>query len=68
MYIPRAERQEWDTIGLLGKLIVIDDGTCSVGDYCDARVNGIATHSDTKTKFLVMKRLDATHIKVLVQS
>ncbi len=64
-YIPRSERQEWDVVGLLGKLILIDDGTCSVGDYCTATSGGIATKSQDNNGFLVLERLDDSHIKIL---
>jgi hypothetical protein len=30
-YIPRSERAEWDVVGMLGKLIVRDDGSCIPG-------------------------------------
>lgn len=61
-YIPRSQRPEWDIIGLLGQLIVIDDGTCRVGSRCDCNDQGIATAG---SKYRVIKRLDDTHIVVL---
>lgn len=61
-YIPRSERTEWDIVGLMGKLIVIDDGTCIVDGYCSSTENGIATNGED---FLVLERLDDTHIKIL---
>ena len=61
-YIPRSQRPEWDIIGLLGQLIVIDDGTCQVGGRCDCNDQGIATAGD---KYDVIKRLDDTHIVLL---
>lgn len=33
-YIPRKDRKEWSTVGVLGKLIVYDDGTLKPGDIC----------------------------------
>lgn len=65
-YIPRSERPEWDAVGMLGKLVVVDDGTCEVNGYCSASKNGIATSSEIKTRFRVMERLDEDHIRVLV--
>ena len=64
-YIPRSERPEWDPVGLMGKLICIDDGTCEVNGYCYPSENGIGTKSDHGYK--VMKRIDDTHIQVLVR-
>ena len=65
-YVSRTERPEWAAIGLLGKLIMIDDGTSEVNGYVKPTIGGIATKSDTKTKFRVMKRIDSTHIRILV--
>lgn len=61
-YIPRSQRPEWDIIGLLGQLIVIDDGTCQVGGRCSCNDQGIATAGD---KYDVIKRLDDTHVVLL---
>ena len=64
-YKAREDRSEWSAIGMLGKLIVIDDGTCEVNGYCKVADNGIATKSDDKSGYRVMARLDDTHIKIL---
>ena len=64
-YINREDRQEWDAIGMLGKIIVVDDGTCEVNNYCKVADNGIATKSDNTSGYRVMKRLDDTHIQIL---
>ncbi len=64
-YISREDRKEWTSIGLMGKLVVIDDGTCEVNGYCKAGVNGIATKADDG--YRVMARIDDTHIRVLVR-
>lgn len=61
-YIPRSQRPEWDIIGLLGQLIVIDDSTCQVGGRCSCNDQGIATAGD---KYDVIKRLDDTHVVLL---
>ena len=61
-YIPRSKRSEWDVVGLLGQLIVIDDGTCEVGSQCSCNDQGIATSGD---KYDVIKRLDENHIVIL---
>ena len=64
VYIPRSERKEWAAIGMMGQLIVIDDGTCEVNGYCRPANEGIAT-SDPDGPYRVMGRLDSTHIRVL---
>ena len=64
-YIPREKRQEWATVGLMGKLIVRDDGTCVVNGYCKPNDDGIATRSDTG--YRVIARLDENVIKILIK-
>lgn len=66
-YVPRSERQEWSAVGMMGKLIVIDDGTCSPNDYCVPTIGGIATKSDGRAGYRVLSRIDDTHIKVLIK-
>lgn len=65
-YIPRTQRPEWGTVGMLGKLVALDDGTCQVNGYCTSGEGGIATASKTRTHYRVMARLDDTHVKVMV--
>lgn len=64
-YIMRENRKEWGIVGLLGQIVMIDDGTCVVGGRVKPTTNGIGTASDVG--YRVMKRIDATHIKVLVK-
>lgn len=64
-YIMRENRKEWGTVGLLGQIVVIDDGTCTVGGYVKPSANGVGTASDNG--YRVMKRIDENHIKVLVK-
>ncbi len=65
-YIPRSERPEWDAVGIMGKLVAIDDGSCEENGWCKVGQCGIATKSEQKTRFRVMKRLDQNHIKLLI--
>lgn len=65
-YKPRSSRPEWDYVGLMGKLVMLDDGTAEVNGYVKPSDEGIATKSETRTKFRVMRRLDENHIKILV--
>ena len=64
-YVSREFRQEWDAVGMLGQVVVVDDGTCQVNRYCTPSVNGIGTAGDKG--YRVMERLDDTHIRVLVR-
>ena len=65
-YIPRTERPEWDAVGLLGKLVAVDDGSCQVNGWCKVGEGGIAVHSEQRTPYRVMARLDDTHIRILL--
>lgn len=65
-YIPRNERPEWAAIGLLGKLVCLDDGTAKVNDYVKPNENAIATVSETQTKYRVMRRIDGSHIQIMI--
>lgn len=56
-YTRRADRPEWDIVGLMGKLHVNDDGTCTVGGYAACGDNGVATASAEKTNMRVMRRI-----------
>ena len=64
-YISREDRPEWAPVGMMGKLVVVDDGTCEVNGFCSAGQDGIATKADNG--YRVMKRIDETHILVLVR-
>lgn len=62
-YIPRSERQEWDTVGMLGQIPVRDDGTCEPNGFCTVTDEGIATQSSTG--YRVMKRLSDNSILIV---
>ena len=64
-YISREDRKEWSPVGMIGKLVVVDDDTCEVNGFCSAGQDGIATKADNG--YRVMKRIDETHILVLVR-
>lgn len=64
-YIPRGARKEYDKVGLLGQLVVQDDGTCKINGYCTANVNGVATKSGSG--YRVIKRINETHIKIILK-
>lgn len=65
-YIARDKRKEWVAVGLLGKLICIDNGTAEINGYVKPNENSIATYSEAKTKYRVMKRIDETHIQIMI--
>ena len=44
-YIPRCKRCEWVVVGLMGQILVRDDGTCKASSYCKPNDEGIATTS-----------------------
>jgi len=63
VYVPRSRRPEWITIGLLGKLLLRDDGTCKAGGYCQPGTGGAARAADTG--YRVLKRLLPDQILIL---
>lgn len=65
-YVPRSERQEWDAVGLVGKIVCLDDGTAKVNDFVKVTNTAIATKASEKTRFRVMKRIDNTHIQIMI--
>lgn len=64
-YNPRHSRPEWTAVGFVGKLVVVDDGTCIAGGRCASGANGIGTASASGWK--VLSRIDDNHVKVLVK-
>lgn len=65
-YKPRSQRPEWDYVGLVGKLVMLDDGTAKPNDYVRSSEDGIATRSETRTRYKVMKRIDEDHIRISI--
>ncbi|MCM3197165.1 peptidase G2 autoproteolytic cleavage domain-containing protein [Priestia megaterium] len=63
-YIPRIERPEWVAVGLLGQVLVRDDGTCEEQGYCLPNDKGVATKS--KKGYLVLKRTGLNQVLVLI--
>ena len=62
-YVPRLKRPEWSTVGVLGKLVVYDDGTLQPGDLCRAGTGGKAVKS-ISSGYPVLKRISED--KVLI--
>ena len=65
-YIPRSDRPEWDAVGMLGKLVAVDDGTCVPNGWATVGEGGAATNSEERTKYRVMARLDDRHVRILI--
>lgn len=65
-YIPREQRPEWAAVGLVGRLIVTDDGSCKPNGYVSAR-NGIGTASLSPTNIRVLRRIDEIHVEVFIK-
>lgn len=63
-YIPRDQRPEWSPLGLVGRLIIVDNGSCKPNGYVSAR-NGIGTASLSPTNIRVLRRVDDKHVEVL---
>ena len=62
-YIPRENRKEWDAVGLLGKLLVEQDGTLIEGGYCKPITNGIATTAESG--YYVMEIINESQALIL---
>lgn len=62
-YIQRADRPEWDAVGMLGVLAVRDDGTCEVNGYCGVTDGGIATKAETG--YRVIERVNDHIVKIV---
>lgn len=66
VYISRDKRKEWCKVGIVGQVIVRQDGTLESGSYVNC-VNGIATKSTEKTSYRVVKVIDDTVAIILVK-
>lgn len=65
-YIPRAERKEWDYVGMVGVIPVRDDGTCIPGSFCKCGQYGIATLAENREvdTFYVIERISDNVVSV----
>ncbi|MNB96349.1 Hep-Hag [compost metagenome] len=64
-YVERIIRPEWDAIGMMGKLLVRDDGTCEINGFCSSNNNGIATNSTEG--YRVIKRISENIVQILIK-
>lgn len=56
-YVPRTERPEWAAVGMLGKLVAVEDGSCRVNGWATVGEGGEATASEARTRFRVMEKM-----------
>lgn len=64
-YVERRDRQEWDTVGMLGVLAVREDGTCQVNGFCQAAEGGIATAAERYIPGQTYRVIDRVSDKVV---
>lgn len=70
-YVKRTNRAEWVKVNLIGKCIVVDDGTCTPGGYCRPYVGndkaywGHAVESRDIDDYYVLQRLTDTTILIV---
>lgn len=67
-YIERKDRQEWDYVGMLGVLAVLDDGTCQVNGFAQVAQDGTATAAEgyiPGMTYRVIERVAENIVKVV---
>ena len=65
IYIPRSKRPEWSPIGLVGKLVITDNGKCKVGEYVSA-MEGRGVPCNKRTNARVIRRVDERHVEITI--
>lgn len=72
-YVPRANRNEWVRVNLLGKAVVRDNGKCVAGEYCTPYIGkikekqgtAIPAKSTDNNKFYVLGRISENAILII---
>ncbi|MFB8375866.1 peptidase G2 autoproteolytic cleavage domain-containing protein [Paenibacillus taichungensis] len=64
-YVSRLERPEWVAVGMMGKLLVRDDGTCRENGYCIPNAEGAAT--EAIERYRVLERTEPNQIRIVVK-
>jgi len=59
-YVPRSMRAEWAAVGMLGKLVAIDDGSCVPGGFCGPGQWGLG--AACARGYRVLRRIDADKV------
>lgn len=65
-YIPRSKRPEWAAVGMTGRLVINDDGSCKVGGFVSAR-RGVGTSCFKNTGIRVLRRINERHVEVIIR-
>jgi len=73
-YNQRIDREEWMSVNILGKCIVVDDGECDAGDYCtiyigdDSDLFGTAVKytGNDMPKYYVIRRISEKTIMIKI--
>lgn len=65
-YIPRQLRPEWIAVGLMGQILVRDNGTCRENGYCIPNEQGIATTAHRG--YRVLERRSPSQILILLRA
>jgi len=66
-YIPRSQRKEWVVVGMMGQIIMYDDGTCTPGGFCMSNNDGKATAASERTNIIMLSRIKENIIKVFIK-
>ena len=66
-YVSREFRKEWSAVGIIGQLVIVDDGTCQVNGYAKPSDNGTGTAAEGKTPYRVMERIDESHVLINIK-
>ena len=64
-YVPRSDRSEWAAVGIMGKLLIRDDGSCRVNGFCWPDAEGVATFSEKG--YRVLERLAKDMVLIYVK-
>lgn len=68
-YVPRADRPEWDYVGMVGVIPVRDDGTCVPGRLCRCGLGGVATIAEERAfeTYMVLERISDCVVSVILK-
>ena len=69
VYVSRLDRPEWDPVGMVGILSVLQDGTCETNGYCRCTSGGIATacNEGEKNSYRVIKIISKDVARVVLK-
>lgn len=58
---------EYDYVGFIGFVSVIDNGTCTINEKCMPADDGTAVPSTNDYGYQVIDRIDSTHVLILIE-